>query len=196
MRASSGAHPAIGSSRSKRPSSSSVNAHTVVTGFVIEAMRKIVSRSTGAPDTRSRRPTVTICRTAPFRQTSVAAPASAPASTSVRSASSIGLFPVISLASVQRRFLLRLLNKCTIFYRMASKNKGSPRGKPKGDKRERTRSALLEAARALVRENGYEGTTLEKVATRAGMTTGAIYGNFRNRDELFIALGQAYWPPI
>jgi AcrR family transcriptional regulator len=28
------------------------------------------------------------------------------------------------------------------------------------------------------------------------MTTGAIYGNFRNRDELFTALGDAYWPPI
>jgi hypothetical protein len=28
------------------------------------------------------------------------------------------------------------------------------------------------------------------------MTTGAIYGNFKNRDELFISLGQAYWPPI
>jgi AcrR family transcriptional regulator len=34
------------------------------------------------------------------------------------------------------------------------------------------------------------------VATRAGMTTGAIYGNFKNRDELFIALGQTYWAPI
>ena len=29
-----------------------------------------------------------------------------------------------------------------------------------------------------------------------GMTTGAIYGNFKNRDELFISLGQAYWAPI
>ena len=28
------------------------------------------------------------------------------------------------------------------------------------------------------------------------MTTGAIYGNFRNRDDLFIALGQTYWAPI
>jgi AcrR family transcriptional regulator len=28
------------------------------------------------------------------------------------------------------------------------------------------------------------------------MTTGAIYGNFKNRDELFIALGQAYWAPV
>ena len=78
---------------------------------------------------------------------------------------------------------------------MASR-KGSPRGKPKGDKRERTRAALLEAARALVRERGFERTTLARVARRAGMTTGAIYGNFKNRDELFIALGQTYWAPI
>jgi AcrR family transcriptional regulator len=72
----------------------------------------------------------------------------------------------------------------------------SARGKPKGDKRERTRAALLEAARALIREKGYERTTMEEVARRAGMTTGAIYGNFKNRDELFIALGQTYWVPI
>ena len=79
---------------------------------------------------------------------------------------------------------------------MASANATAARGKPKGDKRDRTRAALLEAARALIREKGYEQTRLEDVATRAGMTTGAIYGNFRNRDELFIALGQTYWAPI
>src|SRR5690242_20636113 len=72
----------------------------------------------------------------------------------------------------------------------------SRRSKRKGDKRERTRESLLRAARALIREKGYERTTLEKVARRAGMTTGAIYGNFKNRDELFIELGQTYWPPI
>jgi len=79
---------------------------------------------------------------------------------------------------------------------LASEKRRSLRGRPKGDKRERTRTALLEAARALVRERGYERTTLERVAHRAGMTTGAIYGNFKNRDELFIALGQTYWAPI
>jgi AcrR family transcriptional regulator len=72
----------------------------------------------------------------------------------------------------------------------------SARRKPKGDKRDRTRAALLEAARALIREKGYEHTTLDEVAQRAGMTTGAIYGNFKNRDELFIALGQTYWAPV
>ena len=79
---------------------------------------------------------------------------------------------------------------------MASE-KTSRRRQPKGDKRQRTRAALLEAARAVIREKGYERTTLEEVARRAGMTTGAIYGNFKNRDELFIALGHTYWaPPI
>src|SRR5689334_23522224 len=72
----------------------------------------------------------------------------------------------------------------------------SPRSRPKGDKRERTRAKLLEAARALIREKGHEHTTLEDIAERAGMTTGAIYGNFKNRHDLFIALAQAYWAPI
>ena len=72
----------------------------------------------------------------------------------------------------------------------------SRRSAPKGDKRQRTRAALLEAARELIRDRGYERTTLEEVASRAGMTTGAIYGNFKNRDELFIALGEAYWAPV
>src|SRR4030095_9610773 len=79
---------------------------------------------------------------------------------------------------------------------MASTNVSAARGKPKGDKRDRTRAALLEAARALIREKGHERTTMEEVGTRAGMTTGAIYGNFKNREELFIALGQKYWAPI
>src|ERR1044072_8091452 len=79
---------------------------------------------------------------------------------------------------------------------MAMKKTKSARRRPKGDKRERTRAALLEAARAEVREKGYARTTLEAVARRAGMTTGAIYGNFKNRDELFIALGQTYWAPV
>lgn len=71
-----------------------------------------------------------------------------------------------------------------------------PRRRPKGDKRARTRAALLDAARELIRERGYERTTLQAVAERAGMTSGAIYGNFRNRDALFVALGEAFWAPV
>lgn len=72
----------------------------------------------------------------------------------------------------------------------------SGRSHAKGDKRERTRAKLLEAARALIREKGHEQATLEEIAERAGMTTGAIYGNFKNREDLFIALAQTYWAPV
>jgi AcrR family transcriptional regulator len=79
---------------------------------------------------------------------------------------------------------------------IADPGEGSRRRQPKGDKRARTRAKLLEAARSLILEKGHENTTLEEIAERAGMTTGAIYGNFKNRDELFISLGHAYWAPI
>jgi AcrR family transcriptional regulator len=72
----------------------------------------------------------------------------------------------------------------------------SRRKQPKGDKRERTRRKLLEVTRELVREKGYAHTTMQDVAQRAGMTSGAIYGNFKNRDELFLALADEYWGPI
>src|SRR3982751_6272663 len=72
-------------------------------------------------------------------------------------------------------------------------NSISRRRQPKGDKRERTRTALLDAALAVTREKGFEQTTLQDVAERAGMSTGAIYGNFKNRDELFMALAVRQW---
>lgn len=69
-------------------------------------------------------------------------------------------------------------------------------GKPKGDRRERTRSRLLDAALELTREKGFEQTTVQDIAQRAGLSTGSIYGNFRNRDELFMALAERQWAPI
>jgi AcrR family transcriptional regulator len=72
----------------------------------------------------------------------------------------------------------------------------NPRNQPKGDKRARTRAKLLDAALTLTREKGFEHTTLEDIAERAGMTTGAIYGNFKNRDELFMALAERQWTKI
>jgi AcrR family transcriptional regulator len=72
----------------------------------------------------------------------------------------------------------------------------STRRRPKGDKRQRTRAALVEAAASVIREQGYEATTLADVAERAGMTRGAIYGNFKNRDELFVAVVAQRSEPI
>ena len=72
----------------------------------------------------------------------------------------------------------------------------SARRRPKGDKRARTRAALIDAARQIIREQGYDALTLASVAERAGMTTGAIYGNFKNRTDLLMALAQVSGAPI
>ena len=38
--------------------------------------------------------------------------------------------------------------------------------------------------------------TLDEVASRAGMTKGAIYGNFKNKDDLIMAVVLARWDPV
>ncbi len=63
-------------------------------------------------------------------------------------------------------------------------------------KRARTRAALIEAAAAVIGEKGYDRTTLEDVAQRAGMSRGAIYGNFKDKEEVFLALVGTRWQPI
>lgn len=57
-----------------------------------------------------------------------------------------------------------------------------------------TRERLLRAAAEVFREQGYEGTRVGEVARRAGLTTGAIYANFRGKSELLqevVASGSA-----
>jgi AcrR family transcriptional regulator len=65
-----------------------------------------------------------------------------------------------------------------------------------GGKRARTRSALVEAAAALIAEQGMQELSLEAVAERAGMSRGAYYGNFKDRDELFMAVLESRWKPV
>jgi AcrR family transcriptional regulator len=72
----------------------------------------------------------------------------------------------------------------------------SRKGRPKGDKRQRTRARLLEAANLVIRQKGFYRTTLEDVARQAGMTRGAIYGNFRSREDLFLSVLDTRWRPI
>ncbi|HVQ08163.1 MAG TPA: TetR/AcrR family transcriptional regulator [Allosphingosinicella sp.] len=68
--------------------------------------------------------------------------------------------------------------------------------KNESGKRARTREALIEAASAVVGEKGFERTGLEEVARRAGMSRGAIYGNFRDREALFLAVAERRWQPV
>jgi AcrR family transcriptional regulator len=77
-----------------------------------------------------------------------------------------------------------------------AKSSTNRRRRPKGDKRIRTRARLIDAAAAVIGEKGWDRTSLDEVARRAGMTRGAIYGNFASREELFLAVVRTRWKPI
>jgi AcrR family transcriptional regulator len=55
-------------------------------------------------------------------------------------------------------------------------------------RRERSRAALLEAAAIEISRNGYSALVLEDVAQRAGYTRGALYHQFKNKDDLTLAV--------
>jgi AcrR family transcriptional regulator len=57
----------------------------------------------------------------------------------------------------------------------------------RGGKRARTRARLTEAAEQVFAEVGFHAATLDAVAARAGMTKGAVYGNFRSKEELLLS---------
>ena len=52
----------------------------------------------------------------------------------------------------------------------------------------RTRGRVLEAARALFIERGYEAATVRDIARAAGMSTGAVFANFQDKSDLFEAV--------
>ncbi len=58
-------------------------------------------------------------------------------------------------------------------------------------RRQQTREHLLAAAAQVFAERGFHGATLDEVATVAGFTKGAVYSNFKNKEDLFLALFRA-----
>src|SRR3954452_15481259 len=55
------------------------------------------------------------------------------------------------------------------------------------EKTRATRAALVESATALFVEKGYGAVSVRDVARRTHMTSGAIYGQFRNKADLLVA---------
>ena len=49
----------------------------------------------------------------------------------------------------------------------------------------RSRRKLIEAAKRLIMERGYEGATVRDIAARAGLSTGAVFASFNDKAELF-----------
>jgi AcrR family transcriptional regulator len=60
-------------------------------------------------------------------------------------------------------------------------------------RRPATISALLDAALELFAEQGYGATSIPEICARAGLTKGAFYSNFANKDALFLALMDRNW---
>jgi AcrR family transcriptional regulator len=56
------------------------------------------------------------------------------------------------------------------------------------ERTEETKAKLLHAALQLFVRFGFEATPIEEIARKAGYTRGAFYCNFKNKEELFIAV--------
>lgn len=55
-------------------------------------------------------------------------------------------------------------------------------------RRELTRTALVEAAAEVFARRGFHAASLEEIADLAGFTRGAIYSNFRSKEDLLLAV--------
>jgi AcrR family transcriptional regulator len=62
------------------------------------------------------------------------------------------------------------------------------RRRTQAQRRAETRAALLEAATRVFAERGFHASSVEEVAAGAGVTTGALYGHFASKEELFLAV--------
>jgi AcrR family transcriptional regulator len=69
----------------------------------------------------------------------------------------------------------------------------SPRRLTRAEQRERTRYCLIEAARKVFSRRGYDKASLDEVAEEAGFTKGAVYSNFKGKEDLFLATVDAHF---
>lgn len=65
-----------------------------------------------------------------------------------------------------------------------------------GEKSERSRSVILDAALRLFSKQGYRGTSIREIAEAAGLSTGNVYHHFPDKETLFRTLLDQYWAAI
>lgn len=51
-------------------------------------------------------------------------------------------------------------------------------------KSSRTKQYILETVSSIFNKNGYNGTSISDITKATGLTKGAVYGNFKNKEEL------------
>lgn len=59
------------------------------------------------------------------------------------------------------------------------------------ERRARTRAALLRSAQAAIAARGYEGASIDAIATSVGLSKGAVYAHFPNKLELYLGVVSA-----
>ncbi len=59
-----------------------------------------------------------------------------------------------------------------------------------------TRQHIIDAAREVFATRGVSRTTLEHIATQAGVTRGAVYWHFENKTQLFNAMREQVFLPL
>lgn len=74
------------------------------------------------------------------------------------------------------------------------------RGRPRSDDSRDTRGEVIDAARVLFSEVGYDGTTLTAVAKAAAVSPTAVYHYFEDKEALYRAVFEAtaplVWPSV
>jgi AcrR family transcriptional regulator len=63
----------------------------------------------------------------------------------------------------------------------------------RAEQREKTRGCLVQAAAKVFSRRGYEKASLDEVAEEAGFTKGAVYSNFKGKEDLFLATIDAHF---
>lgn len=56
------------------------------------------------------------------------------------------------------------------------------------DKAERTKNYIIETAAPIFNKKGYEGTSFSDIIESTGLSKGAIYGHFQNKDDLALTV--------
>src|SRR5580658_225639 len=60
-------------------------------------------------------------------------------------------------------------------------------------RRQQTRDYLLQAAAQVFADRGFHAATLDEIAAAAGFTKGAVYSNFKDKEDLFLAMLEAIY---
>jgi AcrR family transcriptional regulator len=82
---------------------------------------------------------------------------------------------------------------CYIGLAMSSTSEaGGTRRSRREERKEETRGELIAAAARVFARHGYHGASLEQIAGDAGYSTGAIYWHFSGKEDLFLAVYEAY----